>query len=777
MNAHTLKILEFERVKEELRKLAYSQGGRELVNSLFPSVNTNEIVAWQKDTTEARNFLAEVGVIPLSDIISIDEIISNCVKGVTITSEHAQDVLKTIKTAKEIKRHLEDNQTMAPNLWGIAKLMQSQNNLERIITKAIDENGEIRDDASERLHSIRNQSKIVKSRVKAKLDEIIKTSSYSKMIQDPVITIRDDRYVIPLKAEFKNHFPCIVQDSSSSGQTLYVEPLSVLPLNNDIRNLRQRSREEIERILTEITKEIAYVAADLEVISDSLSHIDFIFAKAYLSEKWRCIEPEMVEKPKLNIIGARHPLLTVEPVPIDLRVGDDFGILVLTGPNTGGKTVSLKTAGLFVAMAQSGLHIPASLGTVIGRFDDVFADIGDEQSVSQNLSTFSSHMSNTISILLKASKNSLVLLDELGAGTDPTEGAVLAYSIVSHLYDNEVPTLVTTHIGELKAFAYKHPKAKNASVGFDPDTLNPTYKILIGTPGASHAFDICKKLGLPESIIEKANNLLTSDQKDTNQILSQMSIDAKKIEEERIAATQTRDEIESIKYRHKKELEFLEENKSSLIDKELGKAKRFLSSKIAEADEIVRKLAQATRQSKETDRLHKRLDAIRDEIESPSEIKIVKGEPPEMETLRPGETVYVPRFKSQGMVLEKYPEKGKVLVQVGTARVQVPISQLEIAEDSDMETAVIHTKTSFEKVPIKLELFGLPIDEALLRLERYLDSAYGAGLPFVYIVHGRGTGALRKSITDFLPNSPRVDRFHLADEADGGDAVTIVFLK
>ena len=778
MNEHTLKILEFERVREHLKNLAFTAGGRELVNSLHPSNRLENVQRIQSETTQTREFIDTAGNIPLADIRPIADVISDSSIGVKVTARQALDLFLTLKTAREIKAIVSAHREIAPDIWFVAERIKPKPQLERLISKSIDENGEIMDSASDRLTSIRSQMKIVKSRVKSKLDEIIRTSSYSKMIQESVITIRDDRYVIPLKSEFKNHFPCIVHDSSSSGQTLYVEPLSVIPLNNDLRNLRQRDREEIERILTEITKEIGYVANDLKIMDDSISKLDFMFAKGQLSLIWNSVEPELDSSPKLKIISGRHPLLNVDPVPVDVQLGDGYRTLVLTGPNTGGKTVSLKTIALFVVMAECGLHVPASPGTKIGMYDDILVDIGDEQSISQNLSTFSSHMSNIVSILMKVTKYTLVLLDELGAGTDPTEGAVIGYSILKYLYDNSVPTIITAHIGELKAFAYKHPYAMNASVGFDSETLKPTFKILIGTPGASHAFDICKRLGLSESILSNAKELLSDEQKDATKIITQMSEDARIIGEDRETTNKTRKEIEDIRSRHLSEMEEFENKKSSMLEKELKKAGNFLSAKIAEADEIVKKLAMASRQSKETDSLKFKLDLIRDEVISKTPEYLPHGESADVQTLKPGDAVFVPRFKSQGIVMDVLSEKGKVLVQVGTARIQVSAGQIELARNLPTENEkVIEKRPTFVRIPIKLELYGLQIPDALVKLQKYLDSAFGAGLPFVYIVHGRGTGALRKSISEFLPTSPRVDRFHLADEADGGDAVTIVFLK
>ncbi len=779
MNKHTLKILEFERIKEHLKSLSFTEGGREFIENLEPSNRLETVSNLQDETTQAKEFIQIAGNIPLSEIKPIKDILSDSAIGVTVTSRQALDLYLTLKASREIKALISSHMELAPSLWAIAERIKPKANLERMITKAIDEDGEMLDSASEMLTSIMSQTKIVKNRVKAKLDDIIKTSSYSKMIQDAVITIRDDRYVIPIKSEFKNHFPCIVHDSSSSGQTLYVEPLSVIPLNNDLRNLRQRAREEIERILKEITLEIAYAAHDLKIMNDSVSKLDFIFSKGQLSIDWNCICPELDSSPKLKIISGRHPLLSVEPVPIDIQLGDGYRALVLTGPNTGGKTVSLKTTALFIVMTECGLHVPSLPGTKIGMFDDILVDIGDEQSISQNLSTFSSHMSNIVSILMSATKYTLVMLDELGAGTDPSEGAVLGYSILKHLYDNSVPTIITAHIGELKAFAYKHSHAMNASVGFDSDTLKPTFKIQIGTPGASHAFDICRRLGLPETILENAKDLLTDEQKDTTKILTQMSKDAKDIEEDRESTKRTKEEIEQLKSKHLQEMEDFENKKSSMLESELKKASSFLGKKMAEADEIVKKLAAATRQSKETDDLRNRIQEIRAEVSEKEPEIAGYGEPPDIYTLKPGDAVFVPRFKSQGIVMDVLREKNKVMVQVGSARIQVSADSIELAKEkpSVEQNSESEKRPAFSKVPIKLELYGLKVVDAIVKLEHYLDQAYGAGIPFVYIVHGRGTGTLRKSITEFLPTSPRVDRFHLADESEGGDAVTIVFLK
>ena len=622
--------------------------------------------------------------------------------------------------------------------------------------------------------------KLVYTRVQAKLGEIIKTSSYSRMIQDPIVTMREDRYVIPLKAEYKNHFPCIVHDSSASGQTLYVEPLSVIPLNNDLRNLKQRETEEIDAILRNLATEIGYKYSELEVMHQTLTLLDFIFAKGELSRAWNCVEPIMEAGASLEIIDGRHPLLQVEPVPISISLGKRFRSIILTGPNTGGKTVSLKTIGLFILMAYCGLHLPAQKDTTIGMFDDVLVDIGDEQSISQNLSTFSSHLTNIVSILSQATRTTLVMIDELGAGTDPQEGAALAYAITEHLHAHQVPCLITTHIGELKAFAYKNENAVNASMGFDADSLQPTYKIFIGTPGSSHAFHIAEKLGLPQDLIDRAQSLVGNTEKNMTEIITRMSLDAESISRERTEIERARDEADELRRRHEQELFELETSKKDMLERELGKAKRFLGEKIAEANEIVSKLAAATRQSKETDNLHKRLKELNSEIIDHERHQEEPLEPVTSQDLvEIGDAVYVPKFKSQGVIIDKYPDKGKILVQIGSARVQLFEEQVEFivsnpAKSSDNEKTETRPKL---EVPIKLELYGLMVDEALAKLEKYLDNAYGSGIPFVYVVHGRGTGALKKAVQEYLSGHSRVDRFHAADAGEGGDAVTIVYIK
>jgi DNA mismatch repair protein MutS2 len=780
MNEHTLEISDFPRLLEALKTLAFTPGGKAYVNSMLPDNRLENVKKLQDETTQAKVFLTTAGMIPIAEAKPIKAIVADCSIGSVITAKNGYDVYLTLKASREIKAIVDTHREIAPTIAEIADRISQKSKLERLISKSIDEDGEVMDSASDRLTSIRSQMRMVKVRVKEKLDEIIKTSSYSKMIQEPVIKIRDDRYVIPLKSEFRNHFPCIVHDSSSSGQTLYVEPLSVIPLNNDLRNLRQRGREEIERILTEITKEIAYESDDLINIHESISKLDFIFAKGQLSTEWNCNAPELDSGARVKIVSGRHPFLSVDPVPIDIQLGEGYRTLILTGPNTGGKTVTLKTVSLFVIMTQCGLHLPSSPATKIGMYDNVLVDIGDEQSISQNLSTFSSHMSNIVSIIMQAKKCTLVLIDELGSGTDPSEGAVIGYSIIKHLYDNSIPTIITTHIGELKTFGYKHSHAMNASVGFDSDTLNPTYKINIGTPGSSHAFDICKRLGLPESILSYAKELTGDSDKNVNEIINQMNRDAKSIEEDRESSKKARFEVERLRDKHLKEYEDFESNKKNLLDKELKKASKFLSAKMVEADNIVKQLAKATRQSKETDDLKKRLDSIQESInEERSFESFGNGEIPDINDLEPGDAVYVPKFKSQGIIMEIIKDKDKVLVQVGSARIQMFTNKVERISPKKTKNDEEQTekRPAFSNIPIKLELYGLPTSDALIKLDRYLDSAYGAGLPFVYVVHGRGTGALRKAITEFLPSSPRVDRFHLADESEGGNAVTIVFLK
>lgn len=782
LNKHTLSILEFDRIRESLAYYCRTEGGRLLASQIEPNTDFDAVELAQNETTQSRNFIEKFGMLPFTQVRSISNILKMTIIGSRVTPKDLLDMLSTLKASRIIRHSLEANKDMVADIWSIAQRVRPQPQIEQLINKTIDEYGEVLDSASERLASIRVQMKLVHTKIHSKLGEILKTSSYSKMIQEPIITIRDDRFVIPLKGEYRNHFPCIVHDSSASGQTLYVEPLSVIPLNNDLRNLKQREEEEIELIMDNISREISFKSADLELLDETLSMVDLIFGRGELSINWKCARPSLEKKPKLDIIQGRHPLLNVEPVPIDVRIGDDYRAIILTGPNTGGKTVTLKTIGLFVAMTQCGLHLPANEDTSMGVFSDVLADIGDEQSISQNLSTFSSHLTNIKEILSETDKDKLVMLDELGAGTDPLEGAALAYSVTEHLYEIGCKFIITTHIGDLKAFAYKNPQSVNASVGFDSDTLRPTFKIHIGTPGASHAFDIAERIGIPASIIEYAKTLISKEDRDSTEIVARMAEDARLIQEERKQVARAKNEADELLKKREIELEEIESSKSKMIDRELSKAKRFFNEKLAEADEIVKRLAQATRQSKETDTLHKRLQEISTEIrqESPqAQNDELKTAPAEIDGIKPGDVVYVPKFKSQGFVMDVLPDKGKVLVQVGLARVQLPANSVELIIEGEVIQAEKHNeeRPKIETVQIKLELFGMPIEDALLQLERHLDKAYAASVPFIYVVHGRGSGALRKAISEYLSKNSNVDRFNLANPNEGGDAVTIVFLK
>jgi len=777
VNDHALRVLEFEKIKEKLTEFAHTQGGRDLVFVMLPTNSAEEVARLQRETSQCKNQLLRYGPLPFIDAKSITDYIKSCVIGSPLSPEELLEVLKTLRCSRSVKSSLEGSREDIPDVWVVASRIKTQQAIEQMIAKTVDEHGEVLDSASERLASIRVQMRLVHTKIQSKLGEIMRSSSYSKMIQDPIITIRDDRYVIPLKSEYKNHFPCIVHDSSASGQTLYVEPLSVIPLNNDLRNLRLREREEIAEILRRISDEISMRSEDMEVIDEALSGLDFMFARAELSIRWNCTEPAMEDGHRLNIRGGRHPLIS-EPIPIDIRIGSDFKMIILTGPNTGGKTASLKTVGLFVVMAQCGLHLPCEDGTEMGILDDVLLDIGDEQSLTQNLSTFSSHLKNISLIIGDASSSKLVLLDELGAGTDPTEGASLAYAIAEHFYAVGCPTIITTHIGEMKGFAYNNINAVNASVGFDHETLMPTYKIHIGTPGSSHAFEIAERTGLPDLVISRARALMRPEDKNSADIISKMAEDAKMIMEEREQVSKARMEAEELLRKREVELVEIEQNRKSMLDRELLKARKFFGEKLAEADEIVKRLAKASRQNKETDTLQKRLQEIHEEV-AKAEEEQPSTTPVDVEGIKAGDIVYVPRFKSQGVVMDVYPEKGKVLVQVGTARVQLPASSVELVNEpvEGEEIGKPEVRPEVQSVPIKLELFGMPIEDALVKLERYLDSAYSAGMPFVYIVHGRGSGVLRKAIQDYLPHCPRVDRFNLAQPDEGGDAVTIVFLK
>ena len=600
--------------------------------------------------------------------------------------------------------------------------------------------------------------------------------------------MREGRYVVPIKQENKSYFPGLVHDQSSSGATLFVEPMAVVELNNELRELEIKEREEIQRILKELSELVAEEVQSIRNNQAILQKLDFIFAKGKLALDMNAIKPILNEEGYINIKKARHPLLNVKNViPIDIYIGKDFNSLVITGPNTGGKTVTLKTVGLLTLMGQSGLHIPADFNSGLAVFQQVFADIGDEQSIEQSLSTFSSHMTNIVNILDNVQKNSLVLFDELGAGTDPTEGAALAMSILDYLLNLNIRTIATTHYSQLKVYALTTEGVRNASVEFDVETLSPTYRLLIGVPGKSNAFEISKRLGLQDYIIDYARNLVSKENIEFEDVLQAIDKDRKIIEENRVEAERLKSEVENLKEKLSMEKEKTKDAREKIILKAKEEARNILRNAKEESDVLVNELRQISHEiekdrSKKIHESQERLKLKLDEVESSlsaNVLNVKSKEPPK--NLKVGETVEVLSLNQIGNVLELPDENGNVLVQVGIMKVNVHISTLRRSEEEEAEKTQINTrriiKSKSSSVKNEIDLRGKTLDEALLDLDKYIDDVYIARLKEAYIIHGKGTGVLREGIKGYLKGHRHVKSFRIGKYGEGGDGVTVIELK
>ncbi|MCL6520639.1 MAG: endonuclease MutS2 [Armatimonadetes bacterium] len=782
MDAHTLKVLEFSDIICMLRERTACALGDDVARQLEPTNDFLAITEGQRETTEAKRILQEEGPLPLGGIHDIRPHVNKAAMDGVLGPSDLLEVAETLAAGRRLKGFIQKRQEMFPKLAEVAANIGVFPRIEEAVGECISESGEIRDTASPDLARIRSRLKAVHARLTDRLHSIIHSAEFRTMIQDPVIIQRGDRYCIPIKAEHRPHFPGIVHDSSASGATVFMEPASVVEMGNELKELALKEQHEIERILRRLSSMVKSSASEITVTLGALGRLDFISAKAKLSCDMNATEPLLNNEGRLDITKARHPLLKGEVVPIDVRLGEDFTALLITGPNTGGKTVALKTVGLLTLMAQSGLHIPANPGSELAVFDKVFADIGDEQSIQQSLSTFSSHMGNIVNIIRNLSQNSLVLLDEIGAGTDPAEGAALAKAILDNLMEKGVRVVATTHYGELKEFAFVRKGIENASVEFDIQTLQPTYRLMIGVPGSSNALAIASRLGLPPQIIQEAREMIGGRESSEEIIRKIEQTHRAAAEREQVAERISRD-VEELKRRYEKRLEELEILRREIRQQLAEEIDRHVRKKIEELEQIIQDLKRIGSQPKKIDENRKkfkqRVKEIRDELEEllPEE----KEEPEGPFVLKAGDQVRVTTFNVDGELLND-PGEGEALVMVGSMKVSVPFSVLRPAKSisKKIEKATGAVQISAEKVgqiSPELKLIAQRVEQALINLDKYLDDAYLAGLASVRIIHGKGTGALRKAVWEFLANHHAVESFRLGEQDEGGTGATIVKLR
>ncbi|MDD4237890.1 MAG: endonuclease MutS2 [Desulfotomaculaceae bacterium] len=784
MEKKTLQRLEYQKILEQLASFTGSPLSRELVMELEPVDDLASILGWQAETSEGRELLRLDPTAEIGGWKDIRVQLKRARSGAILDPGELLAVADTLSSGRAVKGFLQEKQERYPLLSRLADSLASLPDLERAIKKAILPGGEVADGASNELAQVRRKIMNYQAQIKEHLEHVIRSPNYQKYLQDPIVTVREGRYVVPVKIEYRTQVPGIVHDQSASGATLFIEPMAVVDKNNELRRLLLVEKQEVIRILAALSDGVSQQVDSISISLDTLAEFDFILAKARYSQRLDAWAPVLQGEAYMDIKQGRHPLLKDGAVPLNLRLGEDFDTLVITGPNTGGKTVSLKTAGLLVLMAQSGLHIPAGDGSRLGIFRQIFVDIGDEQSIEQSLSTFSSHMTNIVDIVRQAGNDSLVILDELGAGTDPTEGAALAQSILEKLHASGARTIASTHASELKNFAYTRDRVENASVEFDAVTLKPTYRLLIGKPGRSNAFEIASRLGLPEELVVRAREFLTVEQVQIDELMRNLERTQQEAETERERAVRLSEEAGLLKEKCVRMENELTQKKEQLLSKAGEEARLLVREARQESEATIRELrnkmateAGHTRESA-IQEARGRLKKIQDRVNRAAPEKSATGDAPHH--LRPGEEVYLAKFNQKGYVLSPPGQDGEVQVQVGIMKVNVPLKDLRRAEKPEplkgqsKVAGVLLDKA--REISSELDLRGLYAEEALFQVEKYLDDAYLAGLSRVCLIHGKGTGSLRTAIHRELNGHRRVKSLRLGEQGEGGYGVTVVEL-
>ena len=778
-----LRVLEFTKIRERLATYALTDLGKEKCLALVPCVDFSDAVHSLDETEEAVTLISYLGGHPLASFPDVREQIRLAAKGACLSPRALLDVAACLRASKMARTSLVREREDTPILTSYASRITTLDSLENDITTAIISEEEIADRASSELFQIRRQIRSANERMREKLNQMIRSSSFAKNLQDSIITMRGDRYCIPVKAECRANVPGLVHDQSASGATLFIEPMFVVELGNDLKQLRAKEQLEIARILQALSDRIAPQAENLDLNISLLTHLDFAFAKGMLSRSMFAVLPKMNTRGYVKIIRGRHPLIDPEKVvPSNLWLGDAFTTLIITGPNTGGKTVTLKTVGLFTLMAMSGLHVPADYGTEMSFFHKVYADIGDEQSIEQSLSTFSSHMTNIVNIVKNVDNDDLVLFDELGAGTDPTEGAALAQSILSSLLKRGIRTMATTHYSELKAFALSTPGIENASVEFDVESLRPTYRLSIGIPGKSNAFEISRKLGLPESYIDASKELLSKEDIRFEDVIANAEYHRQIAERERAIAEETRRETVKLRNEAEKLRAEIEQSREKSLKKAKEEARRIMENAKRESEGILRELKamkkQAATPEHEVQKLKKRMEEGIDALsEGLSEKSSVNFTPPK--TVRIGESVEIVHLGTKGTVLSTPDRNGEVQIQAGIIKMKAHLSQLKVVEAEKPQKSRVINKVSAAKasVPMEVDVRGMTLEEAIGAVDIYLADATLGGLNEVSIIHGKGTGVLRTGIQRHLKSHMNVKKYRDGMYGEGEQGVTVVTLK
>lgn len=782
-----IKTLEFDKVRNQVADFATSSIGKHAIAQLMPETDYEKVVQLLEEMDEGLAILRVKGNVPMGGIFDIRPHAKRAQIGGMLSPVELMEISSTIRASRILRNFLEDiedeGDIQIPLFLQRKEEMPILTSLQHEINDCIDENGAVLDSASPELRSIRQQLRSEEAKVRQKLESLTRGASAAKMLSDAIVTIRNDRFVIPVKQEYRSHYGGIIHDQSSSGQTLFIEPESVVQINNEIQRLKVREKAEIEKILLALTEKVQEVASELFALVKILGDIDVILAKAKYGSANKCSKPKVNKEGYIRLVQARHPLLPIEEaVPNTIEFGRDITAIVITGPNTGGKTVTLKTVGLCTIMAQAGLPVPALDGSELAVFDQLFADIGDEQSIEQSLSTFSSHMVNIVDILNQFDENSLVLFDELGAGTDPQEGAALAISILDEVVGRGARVMATTHYPELKAYGYNRKGVINASVEFDVETLSPTYRLLIGVPGRSNAFEISKRLGLKDSIIDQAKSYTGTDRHEVESMIASLEQSRLRAEREAEEAYELLEEAEKLRNELEEKLKLFNEKKENLEKKAKEKARQIVEEAKKEAEGVISELREMQKNADKMIKEHELIEAKkRLDDATPEENPVLKKQAKIREraqNLQPGDEVKVLSYGQKGTLVEKVSDHEWV-VQIGILKMKIEDTDLEYVKPNKENQVVpkATVKNRNEYVKLELDLRGERYEDAILKTEKYIDDALLANYSRVTIIHGKGTGALRQGIQNYLKNHRRVKSFRFGDAGEGGLGVTVVELK
>jgi len=792
MRTKDLEILEYQKVKQIISDKAQTSIGKELVEAVIPTNQLEIAVRLQQETQEAKQIVNKKGSISFGGVRDIRASLRRAQMQGVLNEEELLNVSGTLRGTRLIKNFINDywknhTKNIIAEQTAIYKYVEPLTeyvNLEQDIETCIDDNGQIKDTASTILLQIRRQLHIVSQRAKQKLEEIIRNTNNQKMLQDLIITTRNDRYVIPVKQEYRGIFGGIVHDQSASGATLFIEPQAVVALNNQQRELEVKEKNEIDRILRGLTEKVANNATDILVNVENLGELDCIFAKAQYAIDSRGVYPSLNNQGRIQATKVRHPLIPInEVVPINITLGEEYNSIIITGPNTGGKTVTLKTIGLLTLLISSGVQPTTEEECQFAVFDGVYADIGDEQSIEQSLSTFSGHMTNIINILKIATPRSLVLLDELGAGTDPQEGAALAMALLTDLHQQKITTVATTHYSELKSFAFDMPRMINASVEFDVKSLRPTYRLLIGVPGKSNALAIARRLGLDDRHIQIAESFLSNEEKDVSALLENLELTRKELEQERRRVENTYNELEIERNELTRQYTEFENYKDKMIRELEQQAKLEIANAKLEAENMIQEL-RALQNEQQTLKDHiliekkKQLDGLNEFKFNTDDSTNNLVNPKKLVTLQVGDEVQVKSLRQKGNIIQKISDK-EYLVNIGIMKVTLKREDLEKVKVKPIiqSKQIVRIQKEHENVNMELDLRGKTIDEAIYEIEQYIDKVILSGLHEVSLIHGKGTGALRAGVQDYVKHHPRIASFRYGAANEGGIGVTIITVR